>query len=405
MVKKNKIPINLYCIPFCAGAISIYLGLKPLIDLTWRYSLNGINLQGILNVVIPLGLLTLLILSNPDKVYYLRELKIFYVFVGLVLISLVPNYSSNFLLITFRFIFNVLFLHMMVYCYEVDNFFSIKRLFTFSILVLCVLGTLQIFGVLPYEYYMGTLFAGRLTGRVSATYAHPNDLARILIMYTIFYLCFLKGKSGWFYKFTYYFTIVIMFFTLHRVTLFVMILLILMDNYYSRKYARTLLIISVIFLGVIATYDVLYYSIVEKRLDFSQGFEKSRFRLAEQSYIYYRESPLINKLVGSGELPGGRIYGDCDYLRILYAHGTIALVAYLLFLAKMLTISITQSELLTRKLLLYPTVTLIILSITTDPLRYPSLLVFIFAFWVVGLKRKRMLCFSNDPENNVRLVR
>lgn len=377
------------CKILCNSLIIMYLGLKPLIDLTWRYKFLGLNLQSALNLIIPTCLLFLIVIANPFRLLIRKEFAVFYLFVLFVSVSIIINSSDlNHIATTSRLLLNVIFLYAMCKYFSVDDLYKIRIFFSISMFSLCFLGMLQLLGILPYEYFMYSLIPGVKTGRVSGTYSHPTDFIRIALFYVIFYLCLLKANNNLWYKIVYIFTIGIILFTYHRAALAVMLIIHFIHYLIWRKYLRIVFAGFFLTIIVIVKLDFFTYSIIEKRLNFSEGIENSRFSYAYQSYYLYKSADTIHKLFGSGSFPDGRLFGDCDYMRILYSHGIIAFCLYFVFIGTSLILGFRKKNPLMKQILLFPLLTLFMLSITSDPLRYPSFLIFLFAFLSVGQKRQ-----------------
>ena len=374
----------------CRMSLIMYLSLKPLIDLTWRFKYMGFNIQSALNLVFPVTLASALFVMSPLRLYFERRTILLFIFVAFVLLSIVANptdlqHAST----SARLLLNVIILYALIATFDTENLLLMTKAFAVSVLIICVLGIMQVLGFLPYEYYMYTLIPGIRTGRLSGTYSHPSEFLRVVVFYIILYLCFLRVRNVWYYKLVYFASLISFLLTFHRAGITIVLLLHLLDNFIEKKFAR-LGLLSIALLAIVAfNHEFFYYTIIKTRLNFEGGIEDTRFGYAIESMRLFKQADIVGKIFGSGSFPEGRLYGDCDYARILYSHGLFALVAYIGFIASLLLVALRQTDSVRKKIILYPTVTLLLMSITMDPLRYPSFLVFFFAFVSVGLKMSR----------------
>jgi len=154
---------------------------KPLIDLTWRWRFATVAEQGI-NVQTLIGLLVitvtaLAIFLRRQRIVLDTKVIFLVVFAVLSVLFTPTSWGINELI---RLITGVSFFFIAgVVLSEEDFFDRFAKGFILAVSVPVVLGLLQKFDVLPFEYW--DWIEGQAIGRVSGTYQHPLGLIYFLV--------------------------------------------------------------------------------------------------------------------------------------------------------------------------------------------------------------------------------
>jgi hypothetical protein len=387
-----------------SGWIGLLLTLKPLIDLTWfwpffQYAGQEVNLQTLIGLGAFLSNCILLLSRTWDA----RLPKRVFFFLALATLSVVASPSSLGLNELLRLLTGATFF------YSAGNYLAqMKRFKRFAFLVVMVsmipvfLGFLQLLGLVPYFYWDWA--NGLQIGRVSGGYPTPLSFIYLLIYACPLALYLSSGKTH--SAFTKILarsflgaSAVVLVFTYHRAGYIVIALECLIWLYLARGTKAAAALLLVLVLGAIFSFhslSSLYGQAVSDAGDVDGEFLRGR---GFQWYLF------INSYVSSGPFHwifgnGGSVIADLDpnltyvlspeephndFIRILHAYGLAGLVAYLsilvLFFRKCLQHLRSANE-FARDLgsvVLPMLVAVALLSMTTEPTRYPSGVWYLFA--------------------------
>jgi len=391
---------------------------KPLIDLTWRWRFatvaeQGINIQTLIAVLVII--VTALAIFLRRKQIVLNTKVIFLIVFAILSVLLTPtSWGINELI---RLIAGVSFFFTAgVVLSEEDFFDRFAKGFILAVSVPVVLGLLQKAGALPFEYW--DWIEGQAIGRVSGTYQHPLGLIYFLV-YAIplaLYLLTKPSRSLRYRLLLWLFiglSMVTLVFTYHRTALVTIGLGIWFWMVLTRQYGRAMLLAI---LGGVLTFwlrdwvQLFYTNIV----DIIQGkvvFSSSEFLRGRGMNWYlflhslFSSHPLFWLFGRGGSVAEGFVphFGywssnepHNDFIRILHAYGLIGLGLYLAilfsFLRKSLCLRRMQDRFLPHlgNLMIVVLTSIVLLSVTTEPMRYPTGVWYLFALGsVVSMQYRR----------------
>lgn len=411
--------------------VPFFLAMKPIIDLAWRWRFfeiaeQGVNLQ---------TLVALLIILSTSLAFLLRRKRIVADLKGIILLA-----STTFsVLITptswglnelIRLYAGISFLFTAgIALSQEESFNKFAKYFILSVSVPVLLSFLQRAGLLPFEYW--DWIESEMVGRVSGTYQHPLGLIYFLV-YAIPLSLYLLSYSylSWRSRVVLWMFIVLSLlaiaFTYHRAALFVIGISLWLWMVLSRKYKFAVLLIL---LGGFAAFwfrewiGILYGDIgavIVGKVAFSSGeflrgrgmnwylFLSSLFKSHPFFWLFGRGGS-----VAEGFVPGFGYWSSNephnDFIRILHAYGFIGLGLYasilLSFFWKSLRLRCLDDHFLRYlgNLMIVVLVSIILMSITTEPMRYPSGVWYLFAIGSVvevqyRRNRDRILSGVNDHE-------
>jgi len=285
-----------------------------------------------------------------------------------------------------------------------------------AITVPLALSILQLRGILSFEYW--DHIGGVKIGRLSGSYPHPLNLTSYIVyghLLALYLLdratrrnqrIFLLAWMGLLYYVLYY--------TYHRTTYIVIILQILGWLYLQRR--RVLAVLAIMTVSAVAfiqrailieLYATLFVAFSSRAGIFSQSFLRGR---GEQWSRFLRDflglHP-IQWLLGRGNallvsnypqyvLGGNEPHND--FIRILYTYGALGLLLYLgilitfvgmaIYLLKSSAIDFDRNL---SHLMLLGVLSISILSITVEPMRYPTSVWYLFTLGSVVTKKYRQL--------------
>lgn len=382
---------------------------KPFLDLMWQWSFGEYHGQPI-NIQTLVGLFALLlngiVLLGRPRDRHLPSLVL--VFMALACISLAFTFTSEGLNELLRLLAGVTF------------FFSAGRLLADQrrfdrfakalVLVSAIpvfLSFLQLIGLIPYYYW--DWINGAPIGRVSGAYPTPLSLVYLLI-YAYPLALYLTGSRrssfalriwAWIFLATASIALV---FTYHRATYIVITMQVLLWFYWTRGKrvvivaAVALCLVTIAFshsLTAIFEQAVLSDSgAVDENLLRGRGFQWALFLGA-----FYNSTP-FHWVIGNG----GSVIADLDpnltyvldpqephndFIRVLHAYGIAGLGAYLAILivfARKARHHLRSSDEFAKgigRVMLLILLAVCLLSMTTEPLRYPSGVWYLFALGAV----------------------
>lgn len=393
-----------------------FLIAKPLIDLAWRWSFfevgnQNVNLQAITGFLVIL-VVTVIVLRK-GKIYFNTGSFFLLIFATLsVLISpagegfneLIRLYSGVFLVSVAGFILS-----------REQDFNRFAALFIAFVSVPVILSFLQLAKVLPFEYW--DYIEGNMVGRVSGTYKHPLGLIYFLIFAIPLSLHLLSYSAlSWYARVALWSFVVLSLlatlFTYHRVGIIAICLEIWLWLVLNKKYGHAALLAASGGLVIILLYDrfaVLYDNILDiargEVIITSDQFLRGR---GMNWYLFlssiFNSPPLFWFFGLGGSVAEGWVKGfgywvsqepHNDYIRILHAYGLFGLIAYLSILITFYgrASAIRKSELTFNRsignLMIVALFAIVLLSFTTEPMRYPTASWYLFALGSVVLIRYR----------------
>ncbi len=394
---------------FTYGWIMFFLVSKPLWDLTWRWRFlkfaeQGVNVQTVLAVFV-LGLSGFAVLYSSS---WRRLPWRVSVFLGCAALSVIVSPSSEGFNELLRLLAGVAFF------YTAGSLLAEPRRFdrfAKGLLIVCVvpllLSFLQMARLLPYDYF--DWINGAEVGRVSGTYQHPLGLIYFLIYAFPLALYIASGSNQtasarrWAWIFVISASIVLVF-TYHRLGYVAVASEVLIGFYlyWGKRAAITfLLALVVVSLLSINFIELLYAPVGESVEHASDNSGEEFLRGRGFQWILYAESYIsggpIHWVLGLGGSVIAGVESDDDsyllspnephndYVRIIHAYGLLGLVLYLSILTQFFRRAIyhiNSPDPFARSLarvLLPALVAIVLLSLTTEPMRYPTAVWYLFA--------------------------
>lgn len=393
----------------------LLLASKPLVDLTWRWRFfdfaeQGVNIQTVVAVFAILLTAMAMILRRRDLVW------------SKVAVALLAMASLSVLLTPTSWGVNELIRLFAALSFTFTAGFALSRAaeferfsgyFVLAVAVAVLLALFQKAGIVPFEYW--DWIQGERIGRVSGSYQHPLGLIYFLV-YAVPLSLYLIAKPSLSLQYRLLLwsfigiSLVALAFTYHRTAILVIGLQIWLWMVLSRKYGRAILLITLG--GLLALWlrewlGLLYANvgdIIEGEVAFSSGdFLRGR---GARWYLFLHSlfsSHPVQWLVGrGGSVAEGLVpnYGYLssnephnDFIRILHAYGFVGLGLYLVLLLSFFRQSFRlrrARDFFSRRLgsLMIVVLTgIILLSITTEPTRYPTGAWYLFALGSVVMRR------------------
>lgn len=403
----------IHWVTISGGWIFFFLVSKPLIDLTWRREFfnifnQSVNPQAILAVLVT-------VLNGLVAVFGRRK----------------PRYSRRVLLLLGVATFSVIItptgwgVNELLRLFSGVSFFFTAGLvlgeektfdrFTIGFLAaLCVpfaLSLLQVVGILPFEYW--DWLDGQDVGRASGTYQHPLQIVFLLI-YAVPLALYRwenseKGKTERVFLAVFFSLAFLgLVFTFHRAGWIV--ILAELGLWFGSKMQIKKMLFGTLVLAVLALtfsdwISLLYQpatDIVTGEADFASGnFMRGRGANWIAFLVSYANGGPVRWIIGKGgsvaqvSLPGIVEYAENephnDFIRILHAYG---LAGFLLYLS-LLSVFVRQSLRLMKypdrfrlgigRVLACSIAGILLVSVTAEPMRYPSSIWYLFALGSVAL--------------------
>ncbi len=389
--------------------IFFFLITKPLIDLTWRWSFfrfseQKVNFQTFVGLVV-LTLNGIAILNRGTRHQLPRRVLLF---LGCATLSVIVSPSSwGFNELLRLFAGTAFFYTAGRFLADPGRFDRFAKAFLIVATVPILLSFLQIAGLLPYDYW--DWIATGAVGRVSGTYNHPLGLV-FLFMYVFPLALYIANGSqqtpsakkwAWFLLIS---ASIVLVFTYHRVGYVAIALEVLIWLYLSRGKKPAiafLVILAVVGVGYGNFFSVLFEPVRQSVEDGSDYSGEHFLRGRGFQWLLYAESYLsgdpIHWVLGLG---GSVIEGvdsdddsyvlspnepHNDYIRILHAYGLLGLVLYVSILIQFFRRAIHHlhcPDSFGRSLaqvMLPILAAVLLLSLTTEPMRYPTAVWYLFA--------------------------
>jgi len=411
--------VALYFAFYLRRFVWLMLIAKPIIDLTWRWRFitvaeQGVNIQSLVGVLVIIATALAFFLWRRRLVLDAKVISLL-AFASLSVLLTPVSWGINELV---RLLAGVAFFFTAgVVLGEERSFDRFARFFILAVSVPVILSFLQRAQILPFEYW--DWIEGKFVGRVSGTYQHPLGLIYLLV-YAIplaFYSLTRPSQSLRFRVFLCSFiglSLVALIFTYHRTALVTIGLGIWLWMVLTKKYGRAIFLVALG--GVLAFWlreliQLLYANIidiVQGKVAFSSGdFLRGR---GMNWYLFlnslFSSHPLFwlfgrGGSVAEGFVPNFGYWSSNephnDFIRILHAYGLIGLGFYLAVLfsifRKSLYLRRTRNHHLRNlgSLVITILTMIILLSITTEPMRYPTAVWYLFALGSAVTKKYRQL--------------
>lgn len=388
--KQNDLPTHL---------IGWYLLLKPLIDLSWRYDLAGINLQSLLHVVLPFTALLLLLARYRLVIRFQTELLFLYWYAvavtvyTLIDLNYVPAVIEN-----LKFVSSFLLYLAMIASGRVWSFFIVRsRVFALSAGIVGIFGILQLIGLVEYQYFTGVVVPGELIGRLTGGYPHPVNSSSLIV-----FLLLLWGlppnemteRSRRWLLGALLLLLPTVIFSYHRVLWITGSFLLLIILLHRGAYKLLLLLLTMATIVAVPYREELWRLVWASRFQPGESVFDSRLSFLAVSVQNFYQAPFWNKVAGATAFSGGRVFGDSDYGRILYLNGALAFVLFLFHLLWTGIASRTYRCAMARGRATAAVSLLALFAIVNDPTRYPMFLSYYMLIYA-GLvhEKKRRLPF------------
>jgi hypothetical protein len=397
---------------------------KPLIDLTWRWRFatvaeQGINVQTLVAVLV--------IVATALALFFWRKRLVIDVKVFLLLafaafsVLLTPtSWGINELVRLFAGV--AFFFTTGIVLKEGRSFDTFAKYFILAVSVPVFLAFLQRAQILPYEYW--DWIGRQRVGRISGTYQHPLGLIYFLVCAIPLALYLLENPSRrlWQRLLLWLFiglSLVAAALAYHRTGLAALGLSIWLWMVLSRKYGRAILLI--VLAGLLAFWlqdwlQLLYANVVEM-LEGKVTFSSRTFLRGRGTNWYlflhslFRSHPLFWIFGRGGSIAKGFVpnFGYVisnephnDFIRILHAYGLVGLGLYIAILFSFFRKSLylrRTTDLFSRRLgnvMIIVLMMILLLSITGEPMRYPTAVWYLFALGSVVWMQYRRLRHVHD---------
>jgi len=376
--------------------IRIILGLiilKPIFDLDWRWPLFyigsiAIPFHRIVAFIVPVILTVILLLKlfSSHKIKINNDIFAILVLNWITFPSLL-NFNVYSLDEYFRtYNFFIIFLSVPVLLNSKKEFLKVGKVMMLISLIPTIFSYLQVLGIFPFSYWDYLPIIGKI-GRVSGGYRHPTGYLNYLVTLLPFlvYLFVNKAISKRFFWFWIFLTLPMIGRSFHRATIIIVLLQIFVFIFLMRKkLTKYFAIIFFIFMMIIFFRPI--WSLINQGGAITQL--KFRGRTGSEDYAwskysrYFIEFPFYQQLIGFGspKLPDDSYDPHSDWLRITFNYGWIGLIFYVFFLV--FNVLIFLFKLLKQKISswinspaligLVLIMTIVLYSITMEPLRYSS---------------------------------
>jgi len=406
------------------GWVFFLLISKPLIDLTWRWRFieiaeQGVNIQTLVSIFVILLTGLALILRRRQVVLW-RWIVLFPVSAAISVVLTPTSWGINELIRLYAGIAFAFTAGIALSTEEVFDRFA--KYFVLMVSVPAGLSFLQKAQILPFEYW--DWIEDQAIGRVSGTYQHPLGLIYFLA-YAIplaLYLLTKPSRSLRYRLLLWLFiglSLMALVFTYHRTALVTIGLQIWLWMVLTKKYGRAILLI--VLGGVLVFWlrdwvQLLYTNIVDiiqGKVVFSSGeFLRGR---GMNWYLFlhslFSSHPLFWLFGRGGSVAEGFVphFGywssnepHNDFIRILHAYGLIGVGLYLAILFSFLWKSLRLRRMRDRflphlgNLMIVVLTGIVLLSTTTEPMRYPTGVWYLFALGsVVSVQYRRLRQYSS----------
>lgn len=332
--------------------ILLFFLIKPALD---YFAERGITIAGlyistnyIAGVLVPLSLLAYVLIRRHNlEIMPYKSLIVAFVLINVLSFFVqrdfaVGAYAPSGTL--FRVLSPICFYFAIPFILEKESDIVLfLKMVVFSGIFPMVMGFLQLFGVIHYERQIrafGELVLGRLTGGYHGPFSLTLPL--IIAIFAILFFLYYKrhdeeeSKPNFLYILLLVVYSVVIFFTYHRMSYIIVLIAILLWIVYSDvKYKPVFLAVMV---GVVVYFGVDFVS--NLFYDVYEPFEAGTGLYTHQALTgrVWLWRPLLNNFAGANlfqKLFGIQImsrHPHNDYIRILYSHGSVGLILYLLLM-------------------------------------------------------------------------
>ncbi len=411
--------------------VVVFLVSKPLVDLTWQFKFLEFSEQNIN----PQALMGLLAVAFTGVALFWKRRQLVHnkAVVGLCLLAIVSlaatptSWGFNELIRLYACL--AFFFSAGLVLGSEERFDSFANLFLLAVSVPVVLSYLQEIGLFPY-YYWDTI-GGKEVGRATGTYQHPLGIV-YLLMYAIPFALYLfdKNRSRLLYRMGLLLfmllALVALGLTYHRSGQIAILLEIGVWMLLTRKNAKYYLAAGAIAVGITMAVFWQFFSVFYRPLTdaFSNGFnifDPDFLRGRGMNwflflYSFYKGGPIhwligLGGSVAEGYVPGLGFLSSNephnDFIRILHAYGLLGLGLYFAILGRIFQASRQlrrsgdrfSAGMGTLGLSLLPCI--LLLSITTEPMRYPAAVWYLFSVASV-IEVRSQLATQNSANGELR---
>lgn len=397
--------------------------IRPIIDLFYNYNIGGVNIAGLVAILISaLGLFSIAL--NGFKIKLSYPLFAFALYTLMITVINMREFSD--IADWLRIFSSITFFFAVAPFITVESFMKYARVFVIVTTVPILMTFLQIMNIIPYQYYdwVNQVHVARATGG----YIQPAVLTRFLVfglLYTLFLMNASSVKARKWYFLYIAVNLIAVFFTYHRTSylLSIVIIFLYMCFYYRGNLDRILpKLIAVVVVCVAGITILSYLGLIQ--LD-SSGFEKL---LGFDNIIRVSDGNAKLHLRGRGNIATqylGELFSgyecilgfgkdlnnitgtvledaDMDIIRILWAYGIIGYIIYLVILFDMIkTVFINtrgyQNDFI--NIAKIGLVIFIIFGFTMDTMIMPNFMIHVYM--LVGLTKYRAWINLSDTRPNV----
>ena len=396
-----------YLVTTSTGWIFFVLVTKPLVDLTWKWEFfhiinQRVNPQAIVAIIVAV-LNGIVLVSNRRHPRHSRRVLLLLGFATLAMIVTPTSWGTNELLRLFSGV--SFFFSAGLVLGEKSTFDRFAVIFLAVLCLPLILSLFQVAGILPFEYW--DWIDGQETGRASGTYQHPLEIVFFLV-YAIPLALYRwenseKGKPERAFLAGFFVLASLgLVFTFHRAG-WIAIIVELGVWYGSKKQLKKILLgalaVMVLTVAFRERVSLLYEPAAEiftGEANFTSGnFMRGRGANWIAFLVSYANGGPVRWLIGKGgsvaevSLGGIAEYSENephnDFIRILHAYGLVGLVLYLSLLLKFLQAGLRSRNSVSPflrglgRILLCSLAGILLLSMTAEPMRYPTSIWYLFA--------------------------
>ena len=391
---------------------------KPLIDLTWRWRFftifrQDVNVQSIIGVFV-IGFTALVVITRWRQ---LRVSRLYWLFIGSAAASVLLHPSSQGMNEIIRLYAGASFFITAGYVLrDKATFDRFVHAFLITVFIPVLLSFAQLATLLPYEYW--DRIDEVVTGRVSGTYQHPLGLIYFLMYAVPLALYSLENNRRDLRAILLPATFIALssialVFTYHRTALITILLMYLL---WLILQGHRRIAVAVIAGGIVMSIPVAGWAtlIFQNLFDIISG----NIELASPSFLrgrgtnwylflnsYLTGGPLVwafgrGASVAEGIVPVFGLYlawePHNDFIRVLHAYGLVGLTLYLALMWTFLMNAIalrSSSDAFSRNIgtiMISALFAVFMLSITGEPLRYPTGVWYLFALGAIVSRQYRL---------------
>ena len=386
--------------------IFFFLATKPLIDLTWRWEFlqvfnQRVNPQAVVAVLV----VVLNCLAGMFGRRKPRHSALVVALLGLATFSVLLSPTSGGMNELIRLFSGASFFFTAGFVLrDKKKFDSFAVVLLATVCVPLILSLFQAAGVFPYEYW--DWLDGLETGRVSGTYQHPLEMIFFLV-YTVPLALYRwedaeKGSGERVFLAAFFLLAAcVLGFTLHRAGWIAIAAELVIWFGFKRQRKKilfgslALVVLAMLFTGWLSVFFEPMTEIVTGEADFATGNVMRGRGLIWIAFLNsYANAGPLGWVIGRGDsvaqvsLPGIVEYAENephnDFLRILHAYGLAGLLLYLGLLFVFLREGLrlrgfgVSFERRTGRILVASLAGIVLLSLTTEPTRYPTGIWYLF---------------------------